>query len=195
MCFINKSAPPPLLRKQYYFFWKLDIWKLYGLNSTLILPVCKLHQSDIVTIIRIVMNTIIICNIARTLVHNVQSTSALFLQASPLHKTNLNTFSRECQFVSQVSDKVFCLLFQSYVPCDAWVRWFDFLLHVLVRKTVYGILSGASLKLSASCMWRSFNERTRKNVLSLSYAIKINNTSPESDRLRRFYIRRILHVF
>jgi len=122
----------------------------------------ELHQFDAVIIIRIVMNTIIICNVARTVVHNVHITSAerirtLLLRASPLHKTNVNTFSRESQFVSQVSDKVFCLLFQSYVPNDAWVRWFDSVLHVLARKTVYGILSGVSLKLSASCMWHSFN--------------------------------------
>ena len=88
--------------------------------------------------------------------------------------------------MSQVSDKVFFLLFQNYVPYGAWVRWFDSLVHVTARKSVYGILNGVSLKHSASCMWRSFNDRERKNDFSLPYAIKINNTSPESDLLRRF---------
>jgi hypothetical protein len=134
--------------------------------------VYELHQFDTVIIIRMVMNTKIICNVARTVVHNVNITSVerirtLFLRASPLHKTNFNTFSRESQFVSQVSDKVFCLLFQSYVSYDACVRWFDSPLHVLARRTVYGILSGVSLKLSASCMWHSFNEKKGKSVLTM----------------------------
>jgi hypothetical protein len=146
------------------------------------------------------MSTIFIRSGARSIVPNVHIISverikALFLRASLLQKENFNTLSREFQFVSQVSDKVFFLLFQNYIPYGAWVRWFDSLVHVTARKTVYGILNGVSLKHSASCMWRSFNDRKRKNVFSLPYAIKINNTSPESDLLRRFCVRRILHVF
>lgn len=108
MCFIQKSVPPPPLRR-HTFFWKLNIWNvygLYGLNSTLMLPVHELHLLDTLIIIRTVMNTIIICNGARSIVHNVHITSAerrrtlIFEQArfireiSILYLENLSLYRR-----------------------------------------------------------------------------------------------------
>ena len=82
------------------------------------LPRYELYQLDSLIIIRTMTNTIIL----KSAVRNAHITSAARITA--LFFFEQACFTREIsilclenlKFVSQVSDKVFCLLFQNYVP-------------------------------------------------------------------------------